>query len=105
MDEDTTTTMGTTRNGCNDTAFTASETGQVFLGVRITKMVNNSVAAHISSGADSAATTQENTDGILITDKHVFGAKNTLGFDNALEFTIPTTLEVYVQRSNYFGGI
>ena len=53
-------------------------------------MVNNSVAVNLSNGADSAATTQENTDGILVTDKHVFGA----GFNDTLELTIPTTLEV-----------
>ena len=40
MDGDTTTTtMGTTRSGCNDSVSTAGETGLVFLGIRITKMV------------------------------------------------------------------
>ena len=70
---------------------TASKTGLVFLEMRITKMVNNSVAANISNGADSAATTQENTDDILVTDKHVFGA----GSDDTLDLTVVTTLEVH----------
>ena len=72
-------TMGTTRNGCNDTVSTAIETGLVFLEIWITKIVNNRIASSISNGADNAATTQENTDGILVIDKHVFGAKNRLG--------------------------
>ena len=95
VDGDTTTTMDTTRNGCNEIVSTAIEIGLVFLEIRITKAVNNSVAANISNGADSASATQENRDGILVTDKHAFGAKNTLGFDNTSEVTIPTTLEVY----------
>ena len=60
--------MDTTRNGCNDTVSTAIETRLVFLEIRFTKMVNISAAANTSNGADNAATKQENTDGILITD-------------------------------------
>ena len=95
VDGDTTATMDTTRNGCNNTAPTASETELVFLDMQITKMADSSVAANISNGADIAATTQENIDGILVAYKNTFGANNILGFDNTLEVTISTTLETY----------
>ena len=93
---DTTTTMDSTRKGCNDTVSTASETGLVFLEMWITKMVDNSVADNISNGADSGATTQENTYGILATDKNVFWTENTLDSDKPLGFTIPITLKVHM---------
>ena len=87
--------MDTTRNGCNGTVSTVIETGLVFLEIQITKMANNSVVTNISNGADSAATKQENAEGILVTDKNVSEAKNTLGFHTTFEVTISTTLEVY----------
>ena len=81
--------------------------------MQITKMVNSSVAANIPNGADSAATTEENTDGILVADKNVFGVEvhkiptaleiynipiDTLGIaiPTSLEaYNVPTTLKVY----------
>ena len=124
MDGDTTTIMEITRNGCNGIASTAGQTGLVFLEMLITKTVIISVAAKISNGANIAATTQENTYGILITDqcdpllvtdKNEFGTEIVLGFNNTLEvYNILIALKVLIQHSkkqfegyhsNYFGGM
>ena len=64
--------METAEYGYTDTVSTASETGLMFLEVLITKMVDNSAAANTSNGADSAAATQRNTYGILVTDKNIW---------------------------------
>ena len=93
IDEDTITTMDNTEYGCNDTACTVSETGLMFLEVLITKSCCYII--HISNGADSAAATQGNTYGILVTDKRNIWSGDTQG----------SNYFGGMQHSNYFGGM